>query len=616
MRADRQYTWLRFARRAALGGVVLVIAALAISIFLRRAPRPKPAPLDKLEAAKVDRKEGVEHFEFKGEKGSFVMRAPGYEVGEDGLTRLSGGVEIVYYGKTGGLEVTLTADGATYDKELRGFTLDGRARVKHKDLVLESESFSYDNDLDLFRTDRGATAVSGRLKGSAGILVYRQAGDELELERDLKLEVKRPGDPGPPVVLEAARAVYRRAGRRGEVEGDVRFTRGPSFGSAARAQFVLTPDEQQIENLRLAGAASVTLFPDGEGGVPRSVKAEEILILFAAGGAEPKYVKTSGGFGLELVEGPDRKTTVDAATGTLRFAPGGELAAFSASSGARIGLPGSGGSPGPAMSGDKVFYERDSGQFRIVGRTGEPAHLETSETSVEAGQILFSSASGNILAKGDVKNVLKPRPGTAAGGLFGRDRPVIVTCGVMRYTGARKRFSFKGGLRIWQDKESLTAGEMEIAEKSGDVTARGGVKSQFSRRARESEPEERLSIAADSMRYLPGDRKILYRGRGSMTARDLSMTAASIDVFLRPEGGLRVIQASKEVVVIQGAKEGRGNKGRYDLGEETVVLTGAPSLVDREKGTTEGHKLTFHLADGRITIENKDRDRSLTVIKS
>ncbi len=615
MRAERRYTWLRFARRAVLAGVVLVVAALALSVVLRRPPRTKSAPPEKLEASRVDRKEGIEHFEFKGGK-RFVIRAAAFEAGEDGLNHLSGGVEIVYYGKTGGLEGTLTADGMIYDKDLTLFTLEGRARVKHKDLVLESESFTYDNDLDLFRTDRGVVATSGKLKGSARTLLYRQAGEELELGGDLKLEVKRPGEAGPPIVLEAEHVLYRRAARRGDVEGNVKLFRGASTGSAARAQFVLTADEQQLDNLRLAGAASISLVPESDGGGPRSVKAEEIVILFEAATSEPKYVKASGGFGLALADAPDRTTTVRAESGTLRFAPGGELVAFSAAGDADIVLAGSGEAGGQTLTGDKTFYERETGMFRIVGRKDRRARLETPETDIEAAEILFTMKSGNILAKGGAESVLKPRPGTAAGGLFGRDRPVIVTSGTMRYMGGRKRFYFKGGLRIWQDKESLAAGELEIAEKSGEVTARGGVKSQFSRRARESEPEERLGIAADSMRYLPGDRKILYKGHGSMTARDLAMSAASIDVFLRPEGGLQVIQASSEVVVIQGAKEGRGDRGRYDLGTETVVLTGAPRLIDREKGTTEGHKLTFHLADGRITIENKDRDRSLTVIKS
>ena len=38
-----------------------------------------------------------------------------------------------------------------------------------------------------------------------------------------------------------------------------------------------------------------------------------------------------------------------------------------------------------------------------------------------------------------------------------------------------------------------------------------------------------------------------------------------------------------------------------------MVLTGNPVLVDKEKGVTEGDKLTFHLGDGRILIENKER---------
>lgn len=615
MRAERRYTWLQLGRRLALVGAVLVVVALAVSVILRRPPRTKAAPPEKLEAFKVDRKEGIEHFEFKGGK-RFHIKAAVFEAGEDGLNHLSGGVEVVYFGKTGGLEVTLNADGMTYDKNLTVFTLDGRARVRQKDLVLESESFAYDNDRDVFSTDRGVVAASGRLKGSAKSLVYRQAGEALELDGDVKLEVKRPDEPGPPVVLEAASAVYARSSRRGELEGGVRFARGRSAGSAARGQFVLTADEQQLENLRLAGAASVTLIPEGGAAGSRAVNAEEILILFAAGASEPKYIKSSGGFDLRLVEDPDRTTSVKAASGTLRFAPGGELAAFSASGEAAIVLPGTGGAAGESMSGDKAFYDRESGVFRLVGREGRPAWLETAETSVEAAEILFTTKSGSIQAKGGVKNVLKPRPGVAAGGLFGRDRPVIVTSGNMRYDGGRKRFSFKGGLRIWQDKESLAAGEMEIMEKTGDVEARGGVKSQFSRQARSTGPEERLGIAADAMRYFPGRRRIQYDGNGSMTARDLTMTAAAIAVALKPEGGLQVIQAAGSVVVVQGAKEGRGNRGRYDLEADTVVLTGAPVLIDREKGATEGHKLTFHLGDGTITIENKDRDRSLTVIKS
>ena len=47
----------------------------------------------------------------------------------------------------------------------------------------------------------------------------------------------------------------------------------------------------------------------------------------------------------------------------------------------------------------------------------------------------------------------------------------------------------------------------------------------------------------------------------------------------------------------------------------TIELTGNPKLFDKNKGESEGDKLTFHLADDRIIVENKDRKRSETVIK-
>ena len=42
---------------------------------------------------------------------------------------------------------------------------------------------------------------------------------------------------------------------------------------------------------------------------------------------------------------------------------------------------------------------------------------------------------------------------------------------------------------------------------------------------------------------------------------------------------------------------------------------GNPVLIDKDRGITRGDKLTFCLADDRILVENKARERSATVIK-
>ena len=75
------------------------------------------------------------------------------------------------------------------------------------------------------------------------------------------------------------------------------------------------------------------------------------------------------------------------------------------------------------------------------------------------------------------------------------------------------------------------------------------------------------------------------------------------------------IVARDKVVVKQKDYEGLGDEARFDVREEIITVVGNPVLIDKDKGRTEGGKLTFYMTDGRILIENKDRDRSVTIIK-
>jgi lipopolysaccharide export system protein LptA len=79
--------------------------------------------------------------------------------------------------------------------------------------------------------------------------------------------------------------------------------------------------------------------------------------------------------------------------------------------------------------------------------------------------------------------------------------------------------------------------------------------------------------------------------------------------------GIQKIVARKKVVIVQELGEAYGEEAVYDPENESLVLLGNPVLIDKDGGRTEGHKLTFHMADDRILVENKDRERSVTVIK-
>jgi lipopolysaccharide export system protein LptA len=118
------------------------------------------------------------------------------------------------------------------------------------------------------------------------------------------------------------------------------------------------------------------------------------------------------------------------------------------------------------------------------------------------------------------------------------------------------------------------------------------------------------------MEYFPDLNEVVYTEKVNFKARDIVLTAKLLKISLEEESSdmLNIVVHDK-VVVVQKSYEGRGDEARFDVKEEIITVVGNPVFIDKDKGRTEGGKLTFHMADGRIVVENKDRERSITVIK-
>ena len=133
----------------------------------------------------------------------------------------------------------------------------------------------------------------------------------------------------------------------------------------------------------------------------------------------------------------------------------------------------------------------------------------------------------------------------------------------------------------------------------------------------EDKEEQRLEISAEKLMFYPEKRQIAYKKNGSLKVKNISLKAKSITVELGKEKlELEQILAKGNVEIIQDQNEGRGKEAVYNIAENKIVLLGKPIFIDKNKGQTEGDKLTFHLSDGKIVIENKGRERSVSVIRS
>ncbi len=622
MRESVRYFLARTAKWGAIGSLAIILIIVAAHFALKRPavvqPAARPASPESASGAEVDRKEGIEHVIFKGEKGKIKVKADRFYAGDDKLDHLEGHVEVVDYGRTGGQELTVTADKVDYDQDLTFFKVSGRAKVRDKDSVFQSPSFDYDKVRQIVRTDQGVVFTSDRLDARARNFVYMKRAATLEFSGSVAIELRPRLATSFPLAVTGERFFYRRKARSGQIEGGVQMTHGKSRGSADGLAFELSRDEQEVESLTLTGSAKAVFFKDAadEGGAGQEIKADEIRMAVYRDTQAISRLKATGSCVFKLEPRAGAQDEVLADTVIVDFDREGELKDFTASGSARMILGGEKGAE-RRIRGDSIVYVKKGDILKARGTAQAPARIDSDRTEVEAASISVELASGNMNASGAVRLVLKPVADSMAVGFFAKDEPVFITCRNLAYVRQRGSFFLRREVRIWQDKDVLVADKFDIREGSGAFSGSGGVRASFTHKPKDKPAEERLEIGADRMAYFPEQRKIAFEGSCGLRTAALRMTSTSLDIRLAGEGSeMESLLAEGKVVILQEGKEGRGGEAVYDLKADTVVLTGNPVLVDKEKGVTEGDKLTFHLGDGRITIENKERDRSATVIKS
>lgn len=623
MKENVRHFLAKTAKWAAAVSLLLIIGIIALHFILRR-PVPSESPLEPAPASQppdedLDRKEGVEHVLFKGDKGKIRVKADEFFLGEDKRNHLKGNVAVVDYGNTGGQEIFMWADQVDYDQDLKNFHAEGRARIKDKEVTIESPSFVYEKKEDVFRTDQGVAFTSNKLKANSRTLTYRRRAQTLEFEGDLEIEVQPKEETDLPLSILGDKFLYNRKTKIGRVDENIRMSSGKSRGTSNALTLRLTPDEEQVNYLALQGAAKVTLFKEGAKVAVKpeqEIEADEIRLVSFPDESKVSRISATGTCSLKLLDSSGATDKVQGQYVGLVFDREGGLTDYSASGEARVELADRTGSDERHVWGDKITYHKKGNMLKTLGTDKIPARIDSARTEVEAGWITVNQESGNMQAAGSVKLVLRPGKDGKAVGFFSKDKPVFITCKDLAYTKAIKKFLFKEEVRIWQDKTVVLAKEFEIIEQSERVVGRGGVRASFTRKPKDKPVEEPLTIGANEMNYIPKGKTIRFTGTSSLNTNTMTLSSEDLSVRLKEEGNeMARILAKGKVLIIQEAKEGRGEEANYDLLADTVVLTGSCVLVDKEKGVLEGDKLTFYLGDSKIVIENKERSRSAMVIK-
>ena len=287
-------------------------------------------------------------------------------------------------------------------------------------------------------------------------------------------------------------------------------------------------------------------------------------------------------------------------------------------------------------------YDLEKGTLALSG--SEPGalvpHVVNEQITVDAKNVDVTLAGPIVKATGNVKSQLQPakKPGQQAGdggndvkmpSMLKQDQPVFVVADALDYDGARAKGVYTGSALLFQGDTTIKSPSIVIDDKSGDMTASGGVtttsvlegtaKSGSQQTDKEPAKDKKAdrtpsTATAKDFVYTDAERRLTYTGDVHMIGPDGDMKAAKIELYLKSSGDeLERLEAYDTLTLREQNRTTTGSRMTYTTADEKYVVTGTPvTIIDQCERETTGKTLTFVKATDSIVIDGNQQIRTQT----
>jgi lipopolysaccharide export system protein LptA len=254
--------------------------------------------------------------------------------------------------------------------------------------------------------------------------------------------------------------------------------------------------------------------------------------------------------------------------------------------------------------------------------TGSPRVVDTGTTTT-ADTIRMIRPTGDAFAQGNVKSTysdLKPDP---SGAMLAGSDPIHVTSSTMTANRNTGTAVYVGAARLWQGGNVVQAPTITFNRNDRTVQAQGDAGNRVATLFVQTDVNGRttpVNVLSDQLTYLDSIRQARFEGGVMARTADGTLTADKATVYLLPRqqkpaakpaadqpgaSQLDRIVANGHVVLTQPQRRGQGDHLVYTAADGKYVLTGgSPSIFDAERGTVQGHSLTFYNRDDTVLVES------------
>jgi LPS export ABC transporter protein LptC/lipopolysaccharide transport protein LptA len=249
-----------------------------------------------------------------------------------------------------------------------------------------------------------------------------------------------------------------------------------------------------------------------------------------------------------------------------------------------------------------------------AGRAGGAGSAGVTGQAGKAGE---AGRAGGSLARG--AGEATEDGGAKLPAMLKEEQPVHVTANELAYDGSASRATYTGAARLSQGDTSIKADTIVLDDKTGDLTASGSVGTatvllQDSKRNAKEKERVNTIASAKEFRYEEALRRGTYTGEAHVSGPQGDMTAARIELYLKPSGDeLERVEAYDGVTLREQNRTTTGARMTYFSADERYLVSGVPLKVIDECGReTTGRTLTFFKTTDRIVIDGSEQTRTHT----
>jgi LPS export ABC transporter protein LptC len=270
-----------------------------------------------------------------------------------------------------------------------------------------------------------------------------------------------------------------------------------------------------------------------------------------------------------------------------------------------------------ANSTEAKYFAED----QVIELHGNP-QIEDVNSKTTADIIEFHQKENLFTARGHVRTVFFNRAQNSNAGMFGAESPIYAAADFMEAQTQAGIAKYWKRAKMWQEDQVIAAATIYLYRSEKKLVAERNVRTLFylenERKAEDKARKERQPITVQAQRMVYEDplRKALYQENVRLNSAMGILNSSQLEVFLESNQGQTSVQrmlANGEVTIYQPGRTSFSDSAEYFRSEEKVVLRGGPpKVVDSERGSTSGARLTLYLNDGSMGVEGDPETRSVT----